>query len=114
MTVEIQWFGGQAKQARKAGTARGLHKAAEFVLAESLKQVPIDEATLARSGAASVDPEIETAAVAYDTPYAVIQHERLDFRHSRGRKAKYLEDPATDTRGKQEQIIATETEKALS
>lgn len=29
-----------------------------------------------------------------DTPYAEVQHERTDWRHPIGGKAKYLEDPA--------------------
>ncbi|MBN0040245.1 hypothetical protein JN535_08720 [Cellulosimicrobium cellulans] len=114
MTVQIEWFGGQAKQARKASTARGLGQAAEFVLGEARKEVPIEEAVLSRSGAASVDAEMETAAVSFDTAYAVIQHERLDFRHDRGRKAKYLEDPVTNTREKQAQIIARAIEQGLT
>jgi len=30
--------------------------------------------------------------VGFNTPYALVQHERLDFHHPRGGKAKYLED----------------------
>ena len=33
------------------------------------------------------------AAVSYDTPYAIRQHEDLSYKHDAGRKAKYLEDP---------------------
>jgi len=30
--------------------------------------------------------------VGFNTPYALVQHERLDYRHPMGGKAKYLED----------------------
>jgi uncharacterized Zn-binding protein involved in type VI secretion len=30
--------------------------------------------------------------VGFNTPYALVQHERLDFHHPKGGKAKYLED----------------------
>jgi hypothetical protein len=30
--------------------------------------------------------------VGFNTPYALVQHERLDFNHPKGGKAKYLED----------------------
>jgi hypothetical protein len=30
--------------------------------------------------------------VGFNTPYALAQHERLDFNHPKGGKAKYLED----------------------
>ena len=33
--------------------------------------------------------------VRFNTPYAVAQHERLDFVHPKGGKAKYLEEPLT-------------------
>ena len=114
MTAQIRWFGAAAKQARKAGTARGLLLAAEHVLGESRKVVPIEEATLERSGASTVDAASETAAVSYDTPYAVIQHERLDFRHDRGRTAKYLERPVQATRSTQAQLIARAIEQELT
>ncbi len=31
--------------------------------------------------------------MSYDTPYAIRQHEELDYRHAEGRIAKYLELP---------------------
>ena len=33
--------------------------------------------------------------VGFNTPYALVQHERLDFNHPKGGKAKYLEDNLT-------------------
>ena len=33
------------------------------------------------------------AAVTFNRPYAVRQHEELGYRHPKGGKAKYLEDP---------------------
>lgn len=73
--------------------ARGLLLGAEHVLQVSREVVPIEEATLSRSGRTSVDEAKLTAAVSYDTPYAVRQHEELDYQHDAGRKAKYLEQP---------------------
>lgn len=40
-----------------------------------------------------------TATVTYGglaAPYALVQHERLDYKHRAGRTAKYLENPAKD------------------
>jgi hypothetical protein len=34
--------------------------------------------------------------VGFNTPYALAQHERLDFNHPKGGKAKYLEDNLTE------------------
>ena len=49
--------------------ARGLSIAAEHILGEARKLVPIEEATLERSGATSVDEGRLVAAVSFDTPY---------------------------------------------
>lgn len=102
-----------AAEARSAAV-RGLKLAAEHLLAESRKQVPLEEGTLERSGTASVDPGSLRAAVAYDTPYAVVQHERLDYQHDGGRKAKYLEDPMRTEAGVMRDIIAAEIRRALT
>ncbi|WP_181276006.1 hypothetical protein [Brevibacterium oceani] len=92
----------------RAAQLKGADKAAEFLLGESRAIVPIEEATLERSGAASTEQNAKgtTLAVSYDTPYAVVQHESLDFKHDGGRKAKYLEGPFNSKNDKALQVIA--------
>lgn len=63
--------------------------AAEYILETANRTVPIEEATLKRSGQVSQDGL--TAMISYDTPYAARQHEELDYRHDSGRRAKWLE-----------------------
>lgn len=75
---------------RKAA-AQGLTDGAEHLLEESNRIAPIEEGTLIRSGVASVDEQQLRAAVSYDTPYAVRQHEDTRLRHDEGRRAKWLE-----------------------
>lgn len=99
--------------AARGGAIRGLALAAEHLLQASRQQVPIEEATLERSGVASVDPGALRAAVSYDTPYAVRQHEDLDLRHDEGRKAKYLEDPAREETEVLGELIAAQIRRAL-
>lgn len=70
-----------------------LRDVAEYVLGESIRQVPLEEGDLQSSGKVSVDEGRSMAAVSYDTPYAIRQHEDLSYKHDAGRKAKYLEDP---------------------
>jgi len=77
----------------KRSANRGLEIAAEHILGEAKKLVPIEEATLERSGTVSTDHPRMRAAVSFDTPYAVYQHEELHLRHDAGRTAKYLETP---------------------
>lgn len=88
------------------GAARGLALAAEHILGEARKRVPIEEGTLERSGAASVDENDLRAAVSFDTPYAVKQHEDMHLHHDSGRSAKYLEIPMTTEAAAVKQIIA--------
>ena len=95
MTCSVKWLGARVKAEEEAGARRGLYKWAEHVLTEATKIVPLQEGTLQNSGKAwPPDAGTMRAAVSYDTPYAVYQHEGLDFYHPNGRQAKYLEGPA--------------------
>lgn len=111
----LDWHGEEAKAAVRAGAAAGVRDAAEFVLGKAREVVPIEEGTLSRSGSVDVgaDGDVPVAAVAFHGPYAVIQHERLDFRHDPGRTAKYLERPLRATRGQQTLLIADAIRRAL-
>jgi len=91
--------------AMRKGAVRGLSLAAEHVLGESNKTAPIEEATLIRSGAPSVDPDNLQAAISYDTPYAVKQHEDLGLQHDPGREAKFLENALNSEAGAVREII---------
>lgn len=70
----------------------GLSDGAEHLLEHANRTVPIEEGTLMRSGTTKVKrgPRPQ-AAVGYDTPYAVRQHEDTRLRHDEGRRAKWLE-----------------------
>lgn len=91
--------------------ANGLFLGTEHVLQVSNSQVPIEEATLERSGVASVDSDKLVGAVSYDTQYAVKQHEDLELQHDAGRNAKYLENAFNSERDVVIQIIADEIRK---
>ncbi|MBL1107984.1 hypothetical protein JK361_25915 [Streptomyces sp. 5-8] len=112
-SFRLRFDAGPATQALREGAARGLLLGAEHVLAQSAEVVPLDEAALQRSGAASVDPASLTAMVSYDTPYAVRQHEQLDYGHAPGRTAKYLETPLNSSRQDVAALIAAQIRRAL-
>lgn len=105
------WRLTQVSAAAHEAAQRGLGMAAEHVLTASQAQVPVLEGTLRASGVASQDGD--TAAVSYNTPYAVRQHEELGYRHPRGGKAKYLEDPLTEEAKTVSAIISTEVKRAF-
>lgn len=93
----------------RSGAARGVGLATEYLLGEARKLVPHEEGTLERSGRASVEETDRggvTGAVSFDTPYAVVQHENMHYRHKKGRRAKYLETPLNASKGKVNDIIA--------
>lgn len=113
LNFRIRFDGAAASREMRQGAARGLFLAAEYVLGLSQEVVPLDESPLMHSGTASVDEPSLTAMVSYDTPYAVVQHERLDYRHAPGRQAKYLEQPLNASRGQGQALIAAQIRRAL-
>lgn len=105
MNVRIRWQGGRLWTAQgRRHASDGLTNAAEHLLGESRRLVPIEEGTLERSGRSSV--EGLDAAVSYDTVYAVRQHEELTWRHAPGRRAKYLEGPLNSERDTMLRLMA--------
>lgn len=94
-----------AAQRVEKGAEKGVRLAAEHVLTEANTTAPHDEGTLERSG--SVDAEGLEAAVSYDTPYAVKQHESLDLHHHGKGQAKWLENTMAAEADTVGDIIAT-------
>ncbi|MFD9859756.1 MULTISPECIES: hypothetical protein [Streptomyces] len=111
--TRLRWNGDAATGAIREAAARGLLLGAEHVLAASRQRVPINEGTLERSGATSVDESTMTAAVSYDTPYARRVHEDLNARHAPGRTAKYLESVLPETSAEVQALIAAQIRRAL-
>jgi len=60
------------------------------VFDESQRQVPVDTGRLKES--ATININEKSISIQYNTPYALIQHENLEYNHPNGGKAKYLED----------------------
>lgn len=110
---ELRFNGAAVHRELRAAAARGQLLAAEHVLTQAQDVVPLDEGYLQSTGTASVDESILTAAVSFDGPYAVRQHEELDWQHAPGRQAKYLEGPLNASRLEVQAIIAAELRRAL-
>ena len=116
MSGNIKWVRdnrGPANAELKKAIAKGLNDFSEHVLAESNKVVPHEEGTLERSGTVSVDVDAGKAAVSYDTPYAVRQHEDTRIRHDQGRKAKYLESAVNEAASEFEPFMAEAIRKVM-
>ncbi|MYX36727.1 MULTISPECIES: hypothetical protein [unclassified Streptomyces] len=111
--ARLRWNGPAVLAELRTAEVRGVQLAAEHVLERSRARVPIEEGTLERSGVVSVDEDDVTAAVSYDQPYAVRQHEDLTLRHDQGRTAKYLEGPLLEEADQVQAIIAAQVRRAL-
>lgn len=91
VTFDADKVKGQVKTCGRASTWAAL----DYLLSESRKQVPLDQGTLLMSGYVDVNDDGTEGVIGYDTPYAVRWHEE-HANFQRGRKNKYLEDPAND------------------
>ncbi len=116
--------GGMVARAVHEAAVRAMIENTEDLLGRSQRDAPVDEGTLRASGHAAVyvdgkavsrsgfegappGPVVEggrrnaiVGEVGFNTPYALVQHERLDFRHPKGGKAKFLEDNLKDRAGR--------------
>lgn len=76
-----------------------LYAEAWLIMADSKHIVPFEQGTLSGSGtvfAPEYTANSVTVRLGYGgaaQAYAVVQHERTDFRHAQGRQAKYLLTP---------------------
>lgn len=113
MSTRFRWDGRFVSQNVRKAAADGMRDAAEHLLEYANRTVPIEESTLMRSGQADVDPETLEASVSYDTPYAVVQHERLDFKHDPGRRAKWLELSLNEREEPLQRYIARKIQESL-
>ena len=113
MSTRFRWDGRFVSQRARQAAVEGLRDAAEHLLEYANRTVPIEEGTLMRSGQADVDQETLEASVSYDTPYAVRQHEELDYRHDPGRRAKWLELSLNEREEAIQQYIARKIQESL-
>ncbi|MFB8763839.1 hypothetical protein [Nocardiopsis alba] len=104
-SLTMSWRGDQVDRTVRRATSDGLQLAAEHVRGAAVQRTPLDTAALRNSAVASSDPVNLNAAVSYDTPYAVRQHEELSYRHRDG-EAKFLERALSAERARVMAIIA--------
>lgn len=107
---DLNWIGEQALARLEQGAQEGLQKAADAILAESNRRAPEDEGDLKASGRAVADGN--EAAVGYGAPYAVRQHEKLNYHHDSG-QAKYLETAVHVAKDEALEAIAASIREAL-
>jgi len=109
----LTWKGIEITARAMEAAHRGLFMAAEHVLEEANRTVPLREGTLQHSGHTALDTAEHRSAVYYDSVYAHRQHEELNWHHSPGRRAKWLELTLQEQGAVAQQIIGAEIKKVL-
>jgi hypothetical protein len=110
---DVEWNGPEISAIFEGASMEGLELAAEHLLQVSSFLAPHEEGILALSGEVSKEEAGLVAAVSFDTPYAVRQHEELTWRHAEGKQAKYLENPMTTERETMLALVARPLRDAL-
>lgn len=80
-----------AKEVVEKAAMKGLRKLGEVILTDAQKRCPVDTGTLQRSGTVQKTRDKNEVIISFNTPYALYQHEGVNFRHPKGGEAKYLE-----------------------
>lgn len=110
--MALNWYGPKVTQAVTGAAIQGLNQAAEYVRSQTVPLTPLRDGDLRNSlhvsNATRSDP---VAAVFTNLPYAVRQHEELNYRHRDG-QAKYLEVAANQSREQVSRIVTTAVRRA--
>jgi hypothetical protein len=117
--AKITWNGALAEVYAKEFGARGLNQAAEHLRSLALPLTPNLDGDLEASAQVHQTTPAELASqVQYDTPYAVMQHESLEFSHTRDpnpkAQAKFLERPAREREKDILAIVAASIRRGFS
>lgn len=94
--IDIDW-GRMRKHSRDLDAAvRNIVTEGGYALLEAANEtVPTEDEDLKNSGMVAVDERGEVT-VGYTAPYALRQHERMDYRHHGSGRAKWLERTAQE------------------
>ena len=104
-----------AQDALAAGAQVILDRSQELVPKDAKGRPDTNGGTLAESGRVNRDLGSSglLVSISYDGPYAVYQHESLEFRHPTGGSAKFLELAVNEKASEANDAIGAEIRKAL-
>lgn len=95
----------------KTYTPKAMRDIGQDLLGKSVKRAPLDNADLRGSGFTEVNGT-ETI-VGYTEPYALRQHETLEYNHPKGGEAKYLERPLNENINRYVKFLKDSTKRAV-
>ena len=113
---KLTWRGKEAQRLLKKAVMQEALRCAADLQGKSAREAPVDTGDLRSNCNTSGMKETGDKAwyeVGYDLPYARIQHERLDFNHPKGGKAKFLEDPFNRNKKQYDNAIKDRAIRAL-
>lgn len=110
ISFSSKWDSGKVVANVQNATDAGVKEGLEHLLQVSLRLVPEDSGDLRSSGKVVIEGRGKGSVQYGTTPetaqYALVQHERMDFKHPRGGQAKYLENAMTREAKRIFQIMA--------
>lgn len=109
--MSFQWYGDKAFDAIANAVQDGLMECGADLQSKSVQEAPVDTGDLRANCAVTEGPL--GVMVGYDLPYAMKQHEELDYHHPKGGKAKYLEDPFNENADKYVEHIGEKAGDAI-
>lgn len=114
MSVKLTWHGDRAIEAIQEALKTALLTCGADLQRKSSEQAPKDTGDL-RGNCAVDDGDLDglSVRVGYSLPYAMVQHERLDYHHTDG-KAKYLEDPFNENIDKYQKTMKETAKRGLN
>lgn len=114
--IKLKWYGDKAKAAAETAGKQALGYCAADLQGKSAAQAPIDTGDLrANCSVGPIEQKGHTlqTRVGYDLPYAIIQHEHMEYKHPKGGGPKYLENPYNANRARYEKYIKDAIKKDL-
>lgn len=109
-----------AQAALRRGVSAGVRAVGENIRTSSMRRVPVDLGVL-RASHYVTEPEMDGGEVHVVVgcgggpakPYAIVQHERLDYRHGEG-EAKFLENASREEAPRAADLIARFAKASLA
>jgi len=103
MSIKNIWNGAKISDDIKRRIPTALNNVASFIEDESNQRAPRDEGAMINSSNVHIDGN--TAAISYNVPYALKQHEDLELHHPHGGSAKFLSRAIDENRTRIEQFL---------
>lgn len=108
----MKWEGASIIYDEGEALAESLLLVANDLKQKSGERAPVDTGDLRGNCSVTVE-SIKKLRVGYSLPYALKQHEALEYNHERGGEAKFLENPYNENKDDYFRSIRSRVKKAI-